>query len=164
MIRVLAEVGKNIKNVVVHKIMKPLKNSVAFVIYNSDRTKFLIVRRPPDDIDLPNVWGLPAGSLKDEETFEDAVIRSAKEKLGIKIKIVKLINEGEIERTQFVLHMKEFEAEILEGDPSVPQDAPGVTQYSEWKWGQAGDLIEAAKIGSLCSRLYLGEAGYVWEV
>ena len=52
--------------------MKPIKRSVAFVIYSEDRTRFLIVRRPPDDDSLPNVWGLPAGSLKESETSEES--------------------------------------------------------------------------------------------
>ncbi len=134
---------------------KTIKNSVAFVIYNTDHTKILIVKRPPDDDRLPNVWGLPAGSLKENERFEDAVIRSAQEKLGVKVKIVRLINEGEIDRGEHVLHMKEFEVEILEGTPEVPQSFSDVTQYSEWRWGEATDLAEAAKKGSLCSRLYL---------
>jgi len=142
--------------------MKPIKHSVAFVIYNPDRAKFLIVRRPIDDGSLPNVWGLPAGSLKDEEMFEDAVIRSAKDKLGIKARVVKLVNEGEIERKQYILHMKEFEVEVVDGVPEVPQAMQGITQYSEWKWGVADNLIGAARKGSLCSRLYLENVKQNW--
>lgn len=62
--------------------MKPIKYAIAFIIYNRNRSKFLIVQRSSDDKDLPNVWGLPAGSVKDGETFEECVIRSGKEKLG----------------------------------------------------------------------------------
>lgn len=142
--------------------MKPIKNSISFVIYNSDHTKLLIVHRPPDADSLPNVWGLPAGMLKKDEAFEDAVIRSANEKLGVKVRTKKLINEGKIERDQYVLHMKEFEVEIKKGAPKAPQSISGVTQYSEWKWGTADDLVEAAKKGSLCSRLYLESVNRNW--
>ena len=100
--------------------MKPIKNSIAFVIYNEDRTKFLSVQRPPDDESLPNIWGLPAGSLKGEESFEDAVLRAGVEKLGVKLRIEKQIGEGKIERGGYTLFMKEFEAKIIEGQPKVP--------------------------------------------
>lgn len=58
---------------------KPIKNSISYIVYNKDRSKFLVVQRPKDDEDLPNVWGLPAGSLMEEESFVDAVIRSGVE-------------------------------------------------------------------------------------
>jgi ADP-ribose pyrophosphatase YjhB (NUDIX family) len=77
---------------------KPIKYAVAFVIYNQDRTKFLIVQRPTDDEDLLNVWGLPAGSLREGETFEECLIRSDREKLGVELRPVRFIGEGEMER------------------------------------------------------------------
>lgn len=135
-----------------------IKNSVAFVIYNKDRTRFLIVKRPPEDDKLPNVWGLPAGSLKNGETYEDAVIRAGKEKLGVELRIVRQIAEGDIDRDDYTLHMKEYEAEIIKGKPYVPQLIVGVTQYVRWKWGESTELIEAAGKGSLCCRLYLSRA------
>ncbi len=141
---------------------KPIKDSVAFVIYNSDCSKFIIVKRPADDENMSNVWGLPAGTLKDNETFENAVIRSAKDKLGVEAEIVKLINEGEIEREKYILRMKEFEAKIISGEARVPQSAVGITQYVEWKWGTAQDLVDAARKGSLCSRLYLASKNLSW--
>jgi ADP-ribose pyrophosphatase YjhB (NUDIX family) len=142
--------------------IKQIKNSVAFVIYNSDRSKFLIVRRPVDDNNFPNVWSLPAGTLLNNETFEDAVIRSLNDKLGVEGEIIKLIGEGEIERDKYILHMKEFEVIIKNGTPSVPQTKSGITQYTEWKWGIADDLIDAVSKGALCSRLYLESINKSW--
>jgi 8-oxo-dGTP pyrophosphatase MutT (NUDIX family) len=136
-------------------LIKPVKNSVAFVIYNRNRTHFLIVKRPPEDEGLPDVWGLPAGSLRDEETYEEAIVRSGREKLGVELKVVGKIGEGEVDRGGYILHMEEYEAEILQGEPQVPQPIPGITQYVQWKWGKSDDLIEAAQKGSLCSQLYL---------
>lgn len=135
--------------------MKPIKHSISYVIYDTTRTKFLIVKRPKDDKDLPNVWGLPAGSVRDNKTFEQAVVRSGMEKLGVDILPVKFIRRGSIERNDFVLHMEEYEAEIIQGNPEVPQNVEGVTQYEELRWGLAKDLNDAASKGSLCSQLYL---------
>jgi len=133
--------------------MKKIKNSVAFIIYNEDRTKVLLVLRPEEDI--PSVWGLPAGSLKEGESFEDAVLRSGIEKLGVKLKVIKEISEGQQEREKYILNMKEFEVEILEGEPKVPQPFHEITQYLKIKWGEPKYLIEAKEKGSLCAELFL---------
>ncbi len=135
---------------------KPVKNSVAYVIYNDNsKNEFLIVQRPFDDKDLPGYWGLPAGSLKENESFEDAVIRSGREKLGVELKVIELINEGELERETYILHMKEYEARIAKGVIKVPQNVKGVTQYKTCNWGTAEDLMPAAEKGSLCCKLYI---------
>lgn len=132
-----------------------IKYSVAFAIYNSDRSRFLAVKRPADDEHLPSIWGLPAGSLKNDETPEDAVLRAGKEKLGIELKIVKPIGEDVTEREKYLLHMRLYEAEIIRGEPKVLQPVRGITQYQAWKWATPDDLIEGAKKGSLCCRIYL---------
>lgn len=142
------------------RIMKPIKNAISYVIYNKDR-KFLSVKRPDDDIDLPGMWGLPAGNVKDGETFEEAVLRSGRQKLGVELRIAKYINEGELERKDYILHMKLYEAEIVHGEPSVPQQAEG-TQYQAWKWAAADDIKETAQKGSLCCRLYLSSINQKW--
>lgn len=142
--------------------MKPIRHSIAYITYNKDRSKFLAVKRPSDDKDLPDVWGLPAGSLKNDETFEETVLRSAREKLGVGLKIVKLIGEGNIERENYILHMKEYEVEIIQGEPQVPQPVEGVTQYQSWKWATPNELTESARKGSLCSRLYLSSTNQKW--
>jgi len=136
-------------------MMKPTKHAIAFVIWDENRDKILAVQRPSTDEDLPDVWGLPAGSLRGGETFEACVIRSGREKLGVEVRIVRLIAEGEIERPACTLHMKEYEVEIVHGAPSVPQPVEGVTQYQRWKWAEPSMLTEAAYKGSLCSGLFL---------
>ncbi|MBI2173501.1 MAG: NUDIX domain-containing protein [Candidatus Aenigmarchaeota archaeon] len=142
--------------------MKPVKNAVAYVIYNSDRSKLLSIQRPGDDEDLPNAWGLPAGSLKGGETEEEAVLRSGKEKLGVRLKVAKKIKSGDLERKEYILHLTDYEAKIIEGTPRVPQNVPGVTQYQRWKWALPEILKEAARKGSLCCRLYLESIGEKW--
>lgn len=139
--------------------MKPTINAVAFVIYDSLRKKVLAVQRPDTDDILPSVWGLPAGSLKIGESFEDAVIRAGKEKIGVEVKIVAFIGESTIDRTEFISHMKEYECNIVSGTPRVPQPIQGITQYQQWKYANPTLLKEAARKESLCSRIYLRSIG-----
>ncbi len=142
--------------------MKPMKCAISYVIYDADRSHLLMVRRPADDLDLPNVWGFPAGSVREDETFEEAIIRSGKEKLGVGLRPTKFIGRGNIERLDHVLHMEEYEAEILKGEPNVSQPVGGATQYQAWRWGVSGDLKEAARKGSLCCQLYLSSKNEHW--
>ncbi len=136
--------------------MKPVKHSVSFAIFRPDRPEeVLVVRRPPDDEDLPDLWGLPAGSLRPGEDWTDAVRRAGREKLGVALEVGPELNRGTLERAGYTLEMRLLEAVILSGAPSVPQAEAGVTQYSAWKWGSAGDLVPASVRGSLCSRLFL---------
>jgi 8-oxo-dGTP diphosphatase len=138
--------------------MKPVKYSVAYAIYNTDRTKVLAVLRPEND-SLPNVWGLPASMLIEGEHPEEAVIRSGKQKLGVQLKVVKYIGEGEVEREAFILHMREYEAEIVNGEPFAPQDIEGMTQYQKCEYNDPIILKEATQKGSLCSRIFLEYMG-----
>jgi ADP-ribose pyrophosphatase YjhB (NUDIX family) len=140
--------------------MKRKENAVSYVIYSEDRKRIIAVKRPEKD-EIPNVWGLPAGTTREGETPEQAVVRSGKEKLGVKLEVKGMLNEGEIERSSYILHMKLHEAEIREGEPKVPQ-ASGGTQYVGWKWAEPGELREAASKGSLCSRLFLENEGMGW--
>lgn len=113
----------------------------------------LLVRRPDDDRDLPGVWGLPAASLEGGESQEDAVRRSAREKLGVEVRVGQMIGEE--------LTMTDWLVEIVAGEPSVPQAGPN-TQYAELRWGEAADLAPAAQQGSLCSRVLLRARGLDW--
>ncbi len=135
--------------------MKPTKHSIAYVIYNVNRSRVLAVQRPADDVELPNLWGLPAGSLHLGETYDEAVIRSGVEKLGVDLAVSRLIADGALERPHYRLHLRLYEARVLRGELAAPQPYPGVTQYQALKWAMARDLIPAAQAGSLCCRLFL---------
>jgi len=146
--------------------MKPIKRSVAVVIPETAPRRgeapggpVLVVRRPPDDEDLPGAWGLPAGSLHPDESWEEAVRRAGREKLGVELRPGALVREGELEREAYLLRMRLYAAEIEEGEPSVPQPGPGVTQYTAWAWAPVARLEPAARAGALCSRLFLAWAG-----
>jgi len=55
---------------------RPEKQSVAVVIRNpQEADKVLTVLRPEDDEDLPNVWGLPAATLRPGEDWDAAIVR-----------------------------------------------------------------------------------------
>jgi ADP-ribose pyrophosphatase YjhB (NUDIX family) len=139
-----------------------IKYAVFFVIYNAnDASQILIVKRPPDDENLPNVWGLPASSLSKDQSFHEALIKAGKIKLGVTLKPKEFIGRGNIQRQSYTLYGEEYVAEIVEGEPLVPQPEGN---YVEWKWGTADDLVEAATKGSLCCNLYLqslGKATYI---
>jgi hypothetical protein len=58
--------------------------------------------------------------------------------------------------------MRDWEAEIVSGNPAVPQPGPG-TQYDELRWGDATELVPAARAGSLCCRILLDSRHLVWK-
>lgn len=141
--------------------VKPLKLSVAFIIYApGDRSRILTVQRANDDPDLPGVWGLPAASLKPGESYEDAIKRAGIEKLGVSLKVLRQINSGRIERSSFHLYMKDFEAAIISGTPYAPQQpSNGTSQYQRCELATPDRLVDGAEKGGLCSRLYLSYIG-----
>lgn len=143
--------------------MKPEKRSVAVVIRHPDESdRLLVVLRPDDDEDLPSAWGLPAASLRPGESWKEAAVRTGEEKLGVTLRVGDLVGEDRLERERYVLHMRDYEAAIVEGAPEVPQPVGGVTQYEAWAWAGAGRLSPAARAGSLCSRIYLRARGREW--
>ncbi len=142
--------------------MQRIANAISYIIYNKDKSKILSVKRPSNDENLPNVWGLPAGTVKKGERFEEAVLRSGIQKLGVKLKIIKELGEGNIERKGYILHMKLYEVEITEGEPKVKQPYPKVTQYQKWRWVEPDFLKKGADRGSLFSQLYLESLGIEW--
>ena len=133
---------------------KPVKQSVALALFD-ERGQVLIVQRPSDDEDLPDAWGLPASSLRAGESWEDAVRRTGRDKLGVELRSMRELNRGTRERASYTLEMRLYEAEIVSGAVKVPQDVSDITQYQRWKWGTADLLRPAAEHGSLCCRLFL---------
>jgi len=133
----------------------PTVRSVAIVI-KDDAARLLVVKRDVNDKDLPGVWGLPAATIRDDETPEQAAIRAARDKLGVTVRIGRFTGED----TSTAQSLREYEAEILDGTPSVPQNDRSVSQYAGLKYtDDPGILLDAARMGSLCSRIYLRNAG-----
>ncbi len=126
------------------------------VIYrDGDKDEILVVKRPEDDEDHPGIWGLPATSLDEGENWEDAVHRAAREKLGIQIKVVDKLSEGHQLREDFDITLRNYEVEIVSGEPECPQEGRPGTQYDDWKWAEPEILQESAEAGSLCCTLFL---------
>jgi ADP-ribose pyrophosphatase YjhB (NUDIX family) len=115
----------------------------------------LLVQRPDDDADLPGVWGLPAASLGEGESWEDAARRAGREKLGVELTLHGVMQRGTLQRVGYMLDMWLYGAEIATGELHVPQATADVTQYQAWRWGAPAALQPAAEGGSLCSQLYL---------
>jgi len=137
-------------------VERPIRRSVSFVIRNPEQpARVLAVLRPPDDVEIPDVWGLPAGSLRPGEDWEGAVVRAGAEKLGVRLRVGKELRRGSVERRNYTLEMRLFEATIEESQPAVPQPHPEVTQYVAWRWADPELFLPAADLGSLCCRLYL---------
>lgn len=120
--------------------------------------KVLAVLRPPDDPDLPDVWGLPAGRLAEGERPEEAARRLGREKLGVELDQVRVLRSGVADRTSYRLEMDLAGARLASGRPEVPQPGTGTTQYVRWRWADPAVLRPAAEQGSLCCRLFLEEA------
>jgi ADP-ribose pyrophosphatase YjhB (NUDIX family) len=134
----------------------PVKRSVALVIRDArDPAQVLMVRRPADDEDLPDAWGLPAASLRGEESWEDAVERAAREKLGVRVVPGDLLNEGTRTRAAYRLHMRLYEAALAAGQVELDDPSNEGTRYVAWKWGDGTLLRPAAEQGSLCCWLFL---------
>jgi 8-oxo-dGTP pyrophosphatase MutT (NUDIX family) len=139
---------------------KPVRESVALAIRGEDhegqeQARILAVLRPPDDPELPDVWGLPAATLRPGETTEDAARRAGTEKLGVELSIGAEIRRGSTDRLGYRLDMSLREARIVNGQPAVPQPHPEVTQYTACRWAEPSILLPAADLGSLCCRLFL---------
>lgn len=156
---------------------KPLKRSVAVAIFPPEEReppRVLAVLRPPDD-ELPDVWGLPAASLREEESWEDAVRRAGREKLALDLRVGPELERGEADRPAYRLRMRLYAGEIEAGEPDVEPDLepdvepdgaadegeirPGTTRYVDWAWAPLERLREGSARGSLCSRLLLRHLG-----
>ena len=135
--------------------MQHVKRSVSLLIHSRDRDKILLVQRPSDDEDLPDVWGLAASSLKEDETEVDAVLRTGLEKLSVSLSDITPLNAGRVERPNYILEMRLYKSQIDNGEINVGEAVSGQTNYQSWQWGNPELLIEAARKGSLCSILCL---------
>jgi 8-oxo-dGTP diphosphatase len=138
------------------------KRSVAIVIRDS-AGRFLVVRRAADDDSLPGVWGLPAASLRDGETTEQAAIRAGRDKLGVEVEITGSLGTDSLSGDDHTNELSEYEVHVLSGTPAVPQPDSSVSQYEELCYtDDLSILVPAARQGSLCSRILLRALGHGW--
>lgn len=145
--------------------MKPTKFAVAVVLHNPENEKeILIVLRPPDDENLPNVWGLPATTAAEGEMPEDLVRRIGKEKLTTTIEPTQRVGIKSQDKGTYELVLMDVEARLVGGEPSVVDALTAGTKYVEQKWvTDYSVLIPGAKEGSVCDRIFLESQGIGWE-
>jgi predicted TIM-barrel fold metal-dependent hydrolase len=136
--------------------MKPAKHSVAVVVRAADGT-FLVVRRPEDPDDpLAGLWGLPAITLREGEDEQAGVVRAGRAKLGVDLAAGRKIGEATADRGSHLLRLSDYEATVVAGTPSVPQDDTSMTQYVATMFTDDPTVLgEAAAKGSLCARVFL---------
>lgn len=144
-------------------MVKPAKQSVAVAIRNQSG-QLLTVRRADDDRDLPGLWGLPAVSLRAGETPEQAAIRAGRDKLGVSIEICGLIGTQSAMLEAGQIQLSEYTGRVRSGTPAVPQPDRSVSQYVDLCYtDDLTGLFNAARRGSLCSRIYLDSIGVQWR-
>lgn len=144
--------------------MKLTKFSIAVVILNPENpSEFLAVKRPPNDDSLPNVWGLPAVTVKNGELPEEAVKKLGIEKLATEIEAVSFVGVDSAERDTYNLILMDIQAELKGIQPSVAKASTSGTKYTDQQWTSNYDILkEAAEKGSLCSRIFLKSKGLTW--
>lgn len=145
--------------------MKQTKFAIAVALYNPDNpSEVLAVKRPADDDSLPNVWGLPAVSVKDGELPEDAVKRLGLEKLSTDIIPVSYIGVMRSDRRDFELILMDIKSELRGTSPNVRNANTTSTKYVDQQWtSDYSVFIEAAKKGSLCSKIFLSSKNVNWD-
>lgn len=138
------------------------KHSIAVAVHDADG-RLLVVKRADDDDSLPGVWGLPAATPYAGESAADTVARIGRQKLGVELRLGDRVGEDDDVRTDHALHLDEYTAEILAGTPAAPRPDTSVSQYATCAYvTDPAILRDAARAGSLCSRIYLRSAGMTW--
>src|SRR5262245_56255352 len=120
--------------------MLPAKHSVAVMVFRGDEV--LAIRRPEQDDELPGIWGLPAGTLRGDDTVEDVILRIGREKLGVVLTPVSRLARGIQDRPKYRLEMELWEARM-----------EGIPTYPVWQWGPPEILRPGMASGSLCCEL-----------
>ena len=108
----------------------------------------LSTRRSGDDDELPGIWGLPAGTIRESETVEDVIARIGRDKLGVILKPVRQLTVGSQQRPNYLLEMELWEAS-MDGTPT----------HSTWRWAPIDSLRPGMTSGSLCCELALKRRG-----
>lgn len=135
--------------------MKTVKFSVALVL-RDDKGQILAVKRPSDDDLLPNLWGLPAVTVKGSELPEAAAKRVGQEKLCCGIEVTGFVGIKHADRGDYDFILMDLEAKVTDGEPKVINSTSKSTRYADQKWVEDLSIFnEAARKGSLCSQILL---------
>ncbi|MYD36710.1 MAG: NUDIX hydrolase [Dehalococcoidia bacterium] len=140
--------------------------SVAIRCAQADGAERVVAVLRPDSPDDPlgGLWGLPAATARDGESEDEAAARVLRDKLGLRVPAEGLtrISEGRRDDGASSQSMTVYALDWDEDSP-LPVSLPArsvdsestVTLYEDWRWAAPDELREAARRGSLCTRLYL---------
>lgn len=130
-------------------------DTISLVIYHPiDRSKVLQCLRPTGISVCPGQWGLVGGLVGEGETPEMAALLTGINKLGVHVKLVKCLGTDSVQKDDHILSMHQYEAEIIQGTPYVPQRNGTGTQYQAIRWETKEGLRPALEGGSLCSKIF----------
>lgn len=108
--------------------------------------KFLVLKRPEDDEDMPGVWEFPSGNAETGENLQDALIREVWEETGVELdrKSLKIVSLQQYEseksdyikcsvQINFVANLKEMPSIILSEEHTdykwVARDAEEIDEF-----------------------------------
>lgn len=101
-----------------------MKSSVIALIFNSDKTQVLLIKRR----DVP-VWVFPGGGIDSEESPEAAVVRECHEETGLLVETVRKIGEyTPINRLSNLTHV--FECKAVGGSLSTGSETRDIRFYA----------------------------------
>ena len=113
-----------------------MKDAIAVVIKRDE--KYLLIKRAKKDF-AENYWCPITGEVENKETQKQAVIREAKEEMGLEVEPVRKVWECPTADEQYLLHW--WEAKILNENIKVNPD-----EVKESKWV---DVDEMQNIGKM---------------
>ena len=113
-----------------------MKDAIAVVIKRDE--KYLLIKRAKKDF-AEDYWCPITGEVENKETQEQAVIREAKEEMGLEVEPVRKVWECPTADKQYLLHW--WEAKILNENIKVNPD-----EVKESKWV---DVVEMQNIGRM---------------
>jgi ADP-ribose pyrophosphatase YjhB (NUDIX family) len=135
--------------------MKKRVPTFAYVIFRApqESSEILVVKRSPNDRYFPSMWGIPAGTLRKHEGYEEAIRRTASHRLGIEVEVLGERGVGSSDRGTHAVEMRLFEARIVTGSPQVREVDPNGHGYVEVRWAEPDILKPTRERGSLCCQL-----------
>jgi ADP-ribose pyrophosphatase YjhB (NUDIX family) len=143
-------------------IEKPIKYSVAIILHDTKRQgKFLVVKRPNDDVDLGGEFGFPATTLQTGELIEDAAKRICREKLDCEGIPTRFLGAMYQERNGYDIFLMDLDVTLVGSkEPDVRTADTEHTAYVDQYWSDNPlDLMPSAKSGSCCSSIFLTDRG-----
>lgn len=143
--------------------MQKLKFAVSFILYrNKEQKEFMAVMRPDEDKEIGGMWGLPAtGFDPKKESPDKAVVRAAKEKLGVEVELMKRLPMVMIQqRKGYDLLLIDYICRLRSGEPDVSKAKTKGTKYVGQLWTDDPKILQKiAESGSICTQVFLNHLG-----